>query len=124
MSAKMAIALIGFVTPVCRHLTVVIVQRINRGTQLLTLTAVFLVNSIDGLSSSLKANKLFITLILAPVIGNVARKTFPVLVASDSLLIMAHLSDHVSTVTESVENKLSKSLTHTVGSSIVGDPCH
>ncbi|KAG1797004.1 calcium/proton exchanger [Suillus plorans] len=65
---------------------------------LTTATAVFLVDSIDGLTSSGSINKEFVGIILLPIVG--------------------HAADHVIEVTVSVKDKLTLSLGVAVGSSI------
>ncbi|KAG2112550.1 calcium proton exchanger [Suillus discolor] len=65
---------------------------------LTTVTAVFLVDSIDGLTSSGSINKEFVGVILLPIVG--------------------HAADHVIEVTVSVKDKLTLSLGVAVGSSI------
>ncbi|KAG1873383.1 Sodium/calcium exchanger protein-domain-containing protein [Suillus tomentosus] len=67
-------------------------------TVLTTVTAVFLVDSIDGLTSSGSINKEFVGIILLPIVG--------------------HAADHVIEVTVSVKDKLTLSLGVAVGSSI------
>ncbi|KAG2112544.1 uncharacterized protein F5147DRAFT_683310 [Suillus discolor] len=65
---------------------------------LTTVTAVFLIDSIDGLTSSGSINKEFVGIILLPIVG--------------------HAADHVIEVTVSVKDKLTLSLGVAVGSSI------
>jgi Ca2+:H+ antiporter len=66
---------------------------------LVAVTAEFLVDSIDGLTSSGSINKEFVGVILLPIVGNAA--------------------EHVTAVTVSVKDKLTLSLGVAVGSSIV-----
>jgi Ca2+:H+ antiporter len=66
---------------------------------LVAVTAEFLVDSIDGLTSSGSINKEFVSIILLPIVGNAA--------------------EHVTAVTVSVKDKLTLSLGVAVGSSIV-----
>ncbi|KAF7985745.1 hypothetical protein HWV62_2364 [Athelia sp. TMB] len=68
-------------------------------TVLVAITAEFLVDSIDGLTSSGAISKEFVGLILLPIVGNAA--------------------EHVTAVTVSVKDKLTLSLGVAVGSSIV-----
>jgi len=67
-------------------------------TVLVAITAEFLVDSIDGLTSSGHISKGFVGLILLPIVGNAA--------------------EHVTAVTVSVKNKITLSLGVAVGSSI------
>jgi Ca2+:H+ antiporter len=76
---------------VCLWLLVVV-------TVLVAVTAEFLVDSIDGLTSSGSINKEFVGIILLPIVGNAA--------------------EHVTAVTVSVKDKLTLSLGVAVGSSI------
>ncbi|KAG1853166.1 calcium/proton exchanger [Suillus subalutaceus] len=76
---------------VCLWLLVVV-------TVLVAVTAEFLVDSIDGLTSSGSINKEFVSIILLPIVGNAA--------------------EHVTAVTVSVKDKLTLSLGVAVGSSI------
>lgn len=76
---------------VCLWLLVVV-------TVLVAVTAEFLVDSIDGLTSSGAINKEFVGIILLPIVGNAA--------------------EHVTAVTVSVKDKLTLSLGVAVGSSI------
>lgn len=76
---------------VCLWLLVVV-------TTLVAVTAEFLVDSIDGLTSSGSINKEFVGVILLPIVGNAA--------------------EHVTAVTVSVKDKLTLSLGVAVGSSI------
>lgn len=76
---------------VCLWLLVVV-------TVLVAVTAEFLVDSIDGLTSSGSINKEFVGVILLPIVGNAA--------------------EHVTAVTVSVKDKLTLSLGVAVGSSI------
>ena len=75
-SFKMAIALLVFVTMVCQRppMMIVHVQRINRSSQVIGITAESLVDSIDGLTSSSQINREFIGFILNPTIGDAAGK--------------------------------------------------
>jgi Ca2+:H+ antiporter len=66
---------------------------------LVAVTAEFLVDSIDGMTSSGLINKEFVGIILLPIVGNAA--------------------EHVTAVTVSVKDKLTLSLGVAVGSSIV-----
>lgn len=66
---------------------------------MVAVTAEFLVDSIDGLTSSGSINKEFVGVILLPIVGNAA--------------------EHVTAVTVSVKDKLTLSLGVAVGSSIV-----
>ena len=50
-------------------------QRINHGSQVISITAESLVDSIDGLTSSGQINREFIGFILNPTIGDAAGKT-------------------------------------------------
>jgi Ca2+:H+ antiporter len=68
-------------------------------TALVTVTAGFLVDSIDGLTSSGSINKEFVGVILLPIVSNAA--------------------EHATAVTVSVKDKLTLSLSVTVGASIV-----
>ena len=53
-------------------------QRINRGGQIVAITANFLVDSIESITSSGHISKKFVGLILVPIVGNAAGKTpFP-----------------------------------------------
>ncbi|KAG2130002.1 calcium/proton exchanger [Suillus cothurnatus] len=67
-------------------------------TALVTVTAGFLVDSIDGLTSSGSINKEFVGVILLPIVSNAA--------------------EHATAVTVSVKDKLTLSLSVTVGASI------
>jgi len=67
-------------------------------TVIVAVTADFLVDSIDGLTSSGHINKEFVGIILLPIVGNAA--------------------EHVTAVTVSVKDKLALSLAVAVGSSI------
>ncbi|KAG1838365.1 calcium proton exchanger [Suillus subalutaceus] len=69
---------------------------------LVAVTTVFLVDSIDGLTSSGLINKEFISVILLPMIGNVT----------------GHVAEHATAVRRSVRDKLTLSLKVAVGSSI------
>lgn len=67
--------------------------------QLVSVTANFLVDSIDGMTESTGISKEFVGVVLLPVVGNAV--------------------DHITAVTVSVKDKLTLSLGVSVGSSIV-----
>jgi Ca2+/H+ antiporter len=71
----------------------------NRPQQLVAVTAEFLVDAIDGLTTSGHISKEFVGIILLPIVGNAA--------------------EHVTAVTVSVKDKLTLSIGVAVGSSIV-----
>jgi len=60
--------------------------RINRGSQVVAITAEFLVGSIDGLTSSGHISKEFVGFILLPNVANAAGRTFPSLIMSTFLI--------------------------------------
>jgi Ca2+/H+ antiporter len=53
---------------------IVLVQNINRGGQIVAITAESLVDSIDGLTSNGRISKEFVGLILNPTVGDAAGK--------------------------------------------------
>ena len=67
--------------------------------QLVAVTAEWLLDSIDGMTSEAGISKTFVGVILLPIVGNAA--------------------EHVTAVTVSVKDKLTLSLSVAVGSSIV-----
>ena len=74
MTVWMTICLLAIVTVVsCLHIhTIIIIIRIDTFTQLVAVTAEWLVDSISGLTDSGRINKEFVGVILLPIVGNAA----------------------------------------------------
>lgn len=90
--------------------------------QIVAVTAEFLVDSIDGLTSTGKISKEFVGIVLLPIVGNAAG-------SSNTALLTPHPShlpspEHVTAVTVSVKDKIDLSLGVAVGSSIVSSDNH
>lgn len=87
--------------------------------QLVTTTAVFLVDSIDGLTSTGKISKEFVGLVLLPLIGNTTRSYTAL---SPALLLKSlseHIAEHMPAIGNATKDKLDASIRTAVGSTIV-----
>jgi Ca2+:H+ antiporter len=90
--------------------------------QLVAITAEWLVDSINGLTESGTITKEFVGMILLPIVGNAAGWCF-VSASYLAWLNVYFIIEHVTAVTVSVKDKLTLSLGVAVGSSIVSKFC-
>lgn len=100
LSVLMTVILLAVVTVVSTFLSLFVNNSYHKSmSQLVAVTAEWLVDSIDGMTNTGTISKEFVGVILLPIVGNAA--------------------EHVTAVTVSVKDKLTLSLGVAVGSSIV-----